>query len=152
SCPHHGEARRQERRRPGSHRAERRPQHELLGPAWERGHRIGRGARGLRDDSRAAPRTATNNRHGGVAPVDALSARGHCCAASRRPRSAPPAMRLSAPSMGSLRKLGETLLIALAGGGLAQMLGVPVGFLSGSMLFVAAAALAGRPMLVPNAL
>src|SRR5262249_26309953 len=61
-------------------------------------------------------------------------------------------MRFPAPRLDQLRMLGETALIALVGGSGAQMLGLPVGFLSGSMLFVAAAALCGRPMFVPNGL
>jgi membrane AbrB-like protein len=61
-------------------------------------------------------------------------------------------MRLPALRIDRLRQLAETLTIAAFGGTLAQRLGVPVGFLSGSMLFVAAAAIAGRPMYVPNPL
>jgi membrane AbrB-like protein len=61
-------------------------------------------------------------------------------------------MRLPAPRLDQLRNLGETILIAAVGGSLAQMLGLPVGLLSGSMLFVAAAAVWGRPMFVPNPL
>lgn len=51
-----------------------------------------------------------------------------------------------------LRHLAETALIALAGGSAAELAGMPVGFLSGSLLFVAVAALAGRPMFLPNGL
>ncbi len=61
-------------------------------------------------------------------------------------------MRLPAFRPEPLRNLAETLLIAASGGTLAQELGLPVGFLSGSMLFVAAAAICGRPMFVPNPL
>jgi membrane AbrB-like protein len=51
-----------------------------------------------------------------------------------------------------VRQLAETLAFA-AGGGLALgLLGVPAGFLSGSILAVATASLAGRPMLMPSAL
>jgi uncharacterized protein len=46
-------------------------------------------------------------------------------------------------------RLGETVAVAVAGGALATRLGVPAGWLSGSMLFVALAAICGRPMLVP---
>ena len=49
-----------------------------------------------------------------------------------------------------LRHLGETLAIALAGGAVLGLLGVPAGWLSGSILAVAGASLAGRPMLVPT--
>ena len=51
-----------------------------------------------------------------------------------------------------LRQLAETLAFAAAGGLTLGLLGVPAGFLSGSILAVAAAALAGRPMLMPSAL
>ena len=61
---------------------------------------------------------------------------------------------LSAPSTDSritiLRHLGETLAIALAGGATLGLAGVPAGWLSGSILAVAGASLAGRPMLVPT--
>lgn len=43
----------------------------------------------------------------------------------------------------------ETMLFATAGGTLFGLLGMPGGWLSGAILFVAAAALAGRPMQVP---
>lgn len=43
----------------------------------------------------------------------------------------------------------ETLLIATAGGLAFQLIGFPGGLVSGSMLFVAVAAFAGRPMRVP---
>jgi membrane AbrB-like protein len=46
----------------------------------------------------------------------------------------------------------ETLLIAAAGGISLAMLGIPAGLVSGSVLAVAIAALAGRQMWVPNAL
>jgi len=61
---------------------------------------------------------------------------------------------LSAPSTDSritiLRHLGETLAIATAGGAVLGLLGVPAGWLSGSILAVAGASLAGRPMLIPT--
>ncbi len=57
----------------------------------------------------------------------------------------------SAPTL-SIRHLAETLLIAVFGGAIATLAGVPAGWLSGAMIFVAAAALAGRPMQVPNPL
>jgi membrane AbrB-like protein len=49
-------------------------------------------------------------------------------------------------------RLAETLAIAVAGGLVIGLLGVPGGYLSGSILLVAAAALAGRPMLIPTPL
>jgi len=53
----------------------------------------------------------------------------------------------------SLRNLvvrtAETLILAIAGGLALGLTGVPGGYLSGSILVVSAAALAGRPMLVP---
>jgi hypothetical protein len=50
------------------------------------------------------------------------------------------------------RQLAETLAFAAAGGLTFGLLGVPAGFLSGSILAVAAAALAGRPMTMPSPL
>ena len=47
------------------------------------------------------------------------------------------------------RRLAETLVYAAAGGLTLGTLGVPAGFLSGSILMVAIASLAGRPLLVP---
>jgi membrane AbrB-like protein len=47
------------------------------------------------------------------------------------------------------RQLAETLAVAAAGGLTLGLLGMPAGFLSGSILAVAAASLAGRPMLMP---
>ena len=48
------------------------------------------------------------------------------------------------------RRLAETLAFAAAGGLTFGLLGVPAGYLSGSILTVAAASLAGRPMLMPT--
>src|SRR5215213_6538980 len=45
--------------------------------------------------------------------------------------------------------LAETLSVATIGGGAFGVLGVPAGWLSGAMLAVACAALAGRPMYMP---
>jgi membrane AbrB-like protein len=60
---------------------------------------------------------------------------------------------LSAPSPVSrttiLRRVAETLAFAAAGGLTLGFLGMPAGFLSGSILAVAAASLAGRPMTIP---
>jgi membrane AbrB-like protein len=52
----------------------------------------------------------------------------------------------------SLRHLAETLVIAAAGGSALGLLGVPAGWLSGSILAVAGASLAGRPMFIPTLL
>jgi uncharacterized protein len=63
---------------------------------------------------------------------------------------------LSAPlttdRLAILRRLAETLSIAAIGGAALGLLGVPAGWLSGSILAVAGASLAGRPMLVPTLL
>lgn len=48
-----------------------------------------------------------------------------------------------------LRRLVETLAIATAGGAALGLIGVPAGWLSGSILAVAGASLAGRPTLIP---
>jgi uncharacterized protein len=48
--------------------------------------------------------------------------------------------------------VAETLVIAAAGAGLFQLIGFPAALVAGSMLAVALAALAGRPMQVPLAL
>ena len=47
------------------------------------------------------------------------------------------------------RQLAETLAYAAVGGLALGLLGMPAGYLSGSILAVAAASLAGRPMLMP---
>ena len=47
------------------------------------------------------------------------------------------------------RHLAETLSVAAVGGAALGMIGVPAGWLSGAMLAVACAALAGRPMYMP---
>lgn len=51
-----------------------------------------------------------------------------------------------------VRRVAETLAVAAVGGLTLGLLGMPAGFLSGSILAVAAAALAGRPMLIPTPL
>jgi hypothetical protein len=48
-----------------------------------------------------------------------------------------------------LRRLAETLAFAAAGGVSLGLTGFPAGWLSGSIVLVAAAALAGRPLLMP---
>jgi uncharacterized protein len=51
-----------------------------------------------------------------------------------------------------LRHVAETLAFAAAGGLTLGLLGIPAGFLSGAILAVAVAALAGRPMQIPTPL
>src|SRR5947207_9424397 len=50
------------------------------------------------------------------------------------------------------RRLAETLVLAVAGGAVFGLPGLPAGWLSGAILFTAAAALAGRPVYVPQGL
>ena len=63
---------------------------------------------------------------------------------------------MSAPSPISrtaiFRHVAETLAVAAVGGVTLGLLGIPAGWLSGAILAVAAAALAGRPMLIPTSL
>ncbi len=49
-----------------------------------------------------------------------------------------------------LRHLAETLAVAAVGGLALGLLGMPAGYLSGAILAVACASLAGRPMLIPT--
>ncbi|MCK9908568.1 AbrB family transcriptional regulator [Microbacteriaceae bacterium K1510] len=49
----------------------------------------------------------------------------------------------------TLLRLAETLAIGIAGGMTLGLLGMPAGYLSGSILAVSAAALSGRPMRIP---
>jgi membrane AbrB-like protein len=51
-----------------------------------------------------------------------------------------------------LRRVAETLAFAAVGGGMLGWLGIPAGYLSGAIVVVAAAALAGRPLFVPQLL
>ena len=74
--------------------------------------------------------------------------RGCACGLARKPPA------LSVPTFHrritvTLRNLAETLAFAATGGLTLGLAGVPAGFLSGSILAVAAASLAGRPMLIP---
>lgn len=66
------------------------------------------------------------------------------------------AFGLSAPSTNDRfiipRHLAETLAVAAAGGATLGLTGFPAGWLSGSILAVAGASLAGRPMLIPTLL
>jgi membrane AbrB-like protein len=61
-------------------------------------------------------------------------------------------MRLVFPPPRALQETVETLAIALAGGLAFAFLDLPAGLVSGSVVAVAAAALAGRPMKLPLAL
>jgi uncharacterized protein len=61
-------------------------------------------------------------------------------------------MPLSRPSPRELIQIAETFLVAAVGGVGFSMIGFPGGLVSGSMLTVAIAALAGRPMKVPQPL
>jgi uncharacterized protein len=54
------------------------------------------------------------------------------------------------PATQTLRRTIETLLIAAAGGILFNLARFPAGWIAGSMVFSAAAALAGRPLGLPN--
>jgi membrane AbrB-like protein len=58
----------------------------------------------------------------------------------------------SADHIVSLRRVAETLSIAAVGGVTLGLTGFPAGYLSGSILTVGAAALAGRPLLMPQLL
>jgi hypothetical protein len=51
-----------------------------------------------------------------------------------------------------LRRVAETLAIAAAGGAALGLAGLPAGWLSGSIIAVAGASLAGRPLLMPTRL
>ncbi len=54
--------------------------------------------------------------------------------------------------MNKFRRVAETLAIAALGGGTCGLLGLPAGYLSGAILLAIAAALAGRPLFVPQPL
>ena len=56
---------------------------------------------------------------------------------------------LPLPSKTTLLHTGETLLVGAAGGTAFTLVGFPAGLIAGSLLAVAGAALAGRPMRVP---
>jgi membrane AbrB-like protein len=58
----------------------------------------------------------------------------------------------SSSRLAVLRRLSETLVTATIGGAALGLIGVPAGWLSGSILAVAGAAIAGRPMLIPTLL
>src|SRR5262245_38205060 len=49
----------------------------------------------------------------------------------------------------SLSRVAESFAIGAAGGALFTLVGFPAGWIAGSMLFTAIAALAGRPIIVP---
>ncbi len=69
----------------------------------------------------------------------------HPASTSRQPLSLPPTIDRVAIT----RQLAETLAFAAVGGLALGLAGMPAGYLSGSILMVAAASLAGRPMLMP---
>jgi uncharacterized protein len=71
-----------------------------------------------------------------------------------RPRESRSSLSANSPidRVAMSRRLAETLAIAAIGGGAFGLLGLPAGWLSGSILVVAAAALAGRPLLMPQLL
>ncbi len=68
--------------------------------------------------------------------------------ASRKPAALP--LRFQSFSARLLLHLAETLCIAAAGGLTLGLLGVPAGYLSGAIILVAIASVAGRPMQVPT--
>lgn len=69
---------------------------------------------------------------------------------ARFPKAAPlPVSFPKLPALG-LRHVGETLCIATVGGLALGLIGVPAGYLSGAILAVAIASVAGRPMHIPT--
>ena len=68
------------------------------------------------------------------------------------PRRCAPCRPISIDRIAITRHVAETLAVAAVGGLTLGLLGMPAGFLSGSILAVAAASLAGRPMLMPTPL
>jgi membrane AbrB-like protein len=56
---------------------------------------------------------------------------------------------MALPSRQTLLNFGETLLVGTIGGAILTLVGIPAGWLSGAMIAVAIAALAGRPMAIP---
>src|SRR5882672_11208671 len=61
-------------------------------------------------------------------------------------------MALSVATRRTMLRTAETLLIAAAGGAAFTWAGFPAGLISGSLLSVAALALAGRPLMIPEPL
>jgi membrane AbrB-like protein len=61
-------------------------------------------------------------------------------------------MAVSQATQRTLLHTAETLLIAAVGGAVFTLIGFPAGLISGSLLSVAAVALAGRPLMVPGGL
>ena len=70
----------------------------------------------------------------------------HCAVCTAVPALPP---QPSSPRTTKAWHLAETLSVATIGGAAFGMIGVPAGWLSGAMLAVACAALAGRPMYMP---
>src|SRR5688572_14724924 len=58
-------------------------------------------------------------------------------------------MALPTPTLRMLLRTTETLLVAAVGGAAFTLVGFPAGLISGSLLSVAAVALAGRPLMIP---
>ena len=71
-----------------------------------------------------------------------------------RPVRESPALSATSSStrLAVLGRLSETLVTAAIGGSALGLIGVPAGWLSGSILAVAGSAIAGRPMLIPTLL
>jgi membrane AbrB-like protein len=61
-------------------------------------------------------------------------------------------MAAQLPTLRTVLRTAETLLIAAIGGTVFTLVGFPAGLISGSLLSVAAMALAGRPLLIPDPL
>src|SRR5262245_58951942 len=61
-------------------------------------------------------------------------------------------MAVRLPTLRTVLRTAETLLIAAIGGTVFTLIGFPAGLISGSLLSVAAMALAGRPLLIPDPL
>ena len=66
-------------------------------------------------------------------------------------RNALPGLQALTPDA-AFRRVAETLAIAAAGGAALGLAGLPAGWLSGSIIAVAAASIAGRPLLMPTLL
>ena len=81
--------------------------------------------------------------------IDAPGCARHAMRAIPQHALAPPLSQPSTARSVRGRDLAETLAYAVIGGGAVGLLGVPAGFLSGAILAVSVAAIAGRPMFVP---
>ena len=86
--------------------------------------------------------------------IDRIGEPRRRCVALQAPRKQPALLFPSLPELiraraASFRHVAETLAFAALGGLTFGLLGMPAGYLSGSILVVACAALAGRPMFIP---